>query len=46
MSDSEYLEAILLRHFFGVENEKTELLDEEEGQALNEQTADESIRTD
>lgn len=30
MTDSEYLEAVLLRHFFKVENEKTEMLDKEE----------------
>lgn len=30
MTDSEYLEAVLLRHFFHVENEKTEMLDKEE----------------
>lgn len=30
MSENEYLEAILLKHFFHIENEKTKALEEEE----------------
>lgn len=30
MSENEYLEAILLKYFFHIENEKTKALEEEE----------------